>query len=242
MNLIAGILLLSSLTCADRSRIGQQSLAQDTSTVYQMKNASSGGTGKFYKGREIAQVMGAGGAGWLERNERQQEENTQLAISKLPLSPNSVVADIGAGTGYFTFQIARQIPDGKVLAVEVQDEFIGYLKNRGRELQINNVEVIKGTEKSANLPSNSVDLAIMIDVYHELLFPQEMLLSIKNALKPGGKLLMLEYRAEDPDIAIKKLHKMSVAQVDKEMQANGFRLLKKEDFLPIQHFLLFEKR
>lgn len=218
-----------------------QPKTQQQSAVYTIKEASADGTGKFYFGREIATVMGATGANWLERNNRQQEENTALAIDKLPITANSVVADIGAGTGYYTFRIAKKVPQGKVYAVEVQDEFIRYLNQKKKELNQQNVQVIKGSATSPNLPAASVDLAIMVDVYHELLFPHEVLQALHKALKPGGKLLLLEYRAEDPTIAIKELHKLSVAQANKELAANGFKLYERKEFLPIQHFLLYEK-
>ncbi len=209
--------------------------------VYSTISATADGTGKVYFGREIATVMGAAGADWLERNNRQQEENTALAISKLPINPTSVVADIGAGTGYYTFRIAKKVPQGKVFAVEVQDEFIQYLNQKKKELGQQNVQVIKGTETSPNLPDASVDLAIMVDVYHELLFPHEVLQALHKALKPNGKLLLLEYRAEDPTIEIKELHKLSVTQANKELAANGFKLFQRSEFLPIQHFLLYQK-
>ncbi len=209
--------------------------------VYTRKTASADGSGKVYFGREIATVMGAAGADWLERNDRNQEENTTLAISKMPVSKNAVVADIGAGTGYYTFRIAKKVPQGKVFAVDVQDEFITYLNQKKKQLNQQNVQVIKGSETSVNLPENTVDLAFMVDVYHELLYPHEVLQSLRKALKPDGKLLLLEYRAEDPAIAIKELHKMSVAQVNKEMTANGFKLIDRKEFLPIQHFLLYQK-
>lgn len=208
---------------------------------YTTKEASADGTGKFYFGREIATVMGAAGADWLERNNRQQEENTALAISNLPVTANSTVADIGAGTGYYTFRIAKKVPQGKVYAVDVQDEFIRYLNQKKKELNQQNVQVIKGTTTSPNLPDASIDLAIMVDVYHELLFPHEVLQALHMALKPGGKLLLLEYRAEDPAIEIKELHKLSVPQANKELAANGFKLYQRKEFLPIQHFLLYEK-
>lgn len=210
-------------------------------TVYTAKTATADGTGKVYFGREIATVMGAAGAEWLERNNRQQEENTALAISKMPLNAASVVADIGAGTGYYTFKIAKKVPQGKVYAVDVQDEFISYLNQKKNELHQQNVEVIKGTATSPNLPDAAVDLAIMVDVYHELLYTHEVLQALRKALKPGGKLLLLEYRAEDPAIEIKELHKMSVTQANKELAANGFRLEQRSEFLPIQHFLLYKK-
>lgn len=186
-------------------------------------------------------MMSTGGADWLERSTRQQEEDADAAIAALPLSPTSNVADIGAGTGYYTFRLARRVPDGKVYAVEVQDEFIASLKDRARREGAANVTVVKGGEQSPNLPEASIDLAIMVDVYHELSYPREMLQALHRALKPDGKLLLLEYRAEDPSIPIKALHKLSVAQSKKELAANGFILAENKDFLPIQHYLLFQK-
>jgi ubiquinone/menaquinone biosynthesis C-methylase UbiE len=208
---------------------------------YTYKQHSEGGIGKIYVSREIAQVMGSEGAAWLDRKDREKEENSNLAINKMDLLPTSIVADIGAGTGYYTFKIAQRVPDGKVYAVEIQDEMIRYLNERKNELGSTNVEVIKGDAKSPHLPDSSIDLAIMIDVYHELEYPKEMLQYISKALKSNGKILLLEYRAEDPNIPIKPLHKMSVAQVNKEMAANGFKLYYDGEFLPIQHFLLYQK-
>ena len=210
-------------------------------SIYTYKTPHPDGTGKVYMGREIAHVMSAAGADWLERSTRQQEEDADAAIAALPLSTNSVVADIGAGTGYYTFRIARRVPQGKVYAVEVQDEFVAALKNKAKSDDLSNVTVVKGDEKSPALPDASVDLAIMVDVYHELSYPHEMLQALHNALKPDGKLLLLEYRAEDASIPIKELHKLSVAQATKELSANGFALAEKKDFLPIQHYLLFRK-
>lgn len=214
---------------------------QTTSEAYSTKEPHRDGIGKVYMGREISGIMGAGGGNWLERDTRQEEENVALAIANMELNPESVVADIGAGTGYYTFRIAPNVPQGKVYAVEVQDAFVSALKESKRKLVYSNVEVVKGGSQDINIPANSLDLAIMVDVYHELEYPQEMLQSVREALKPGGKLLLLEYRAEDPAIPIKELHKMSVEQANKELNANGFKLYKQEDFLPIQHFLLYEK-
>jgi ubiquinone/menaquinone biosynthesis C-methylase UbiE len=210
-------------------------------TGYTYKQATRDGKGKVYMGREIAQVMSFEDAEWLERNNREQEENTALAISKLPINAHSVVADIGAGTGYYTFRIAPKVPEGKVYAVEIQDDAIKYLKNRSVTLKQNNVVVVKGGERTPNLPDNTIDLAMMVDVYHELLYPHEMLQAIRRSLKPGGKLLLLEYRAEDPKVEIKELHKMSIAQANKELKANGFHLVQDGEFMPIQHFLVYQK-
>ena len=214
---------------------------QQSDSVYTYHTPSRDGKGKFYKGREIAQVMSFEGAAWLERNNRQKEENTELAISKLPITANSVVADIGAGTGYYTFKIAPKVPLGRVYAVEIQDDAIKYLKNKALSLKDKNIVVVKGSETEPNLPFNTIDLAMMVDVYHELLYPREMLQAIRKALKPHGKLLLLEYRAEDPAVAIKELHKMSIKQVGKEMAANGFHLVEDGEFMPMQHFLVYQK-
>jgi SAM-dependent methyltransferase len=208
---------------------------QVESSIYTYQDPEPGGTGKMYMGREIARVMSFRGKDWLEREGRPQEENTDLAISELPVTKNSIVADIGAGTGYYTFRIAPKVPEGKVYAVEIQEDAIEYLKTRSRNLEISHVEAVQGSEKSPNLPENTLDLAIMVDVYHELLYPQEMLQEIKQSLKPNGKLLLIEYRGEDPKLGIKKLHKMTVEQVDKELTANGFRLVQNG------HFLVYEK-
>ena len=211
-------------------------------TIYTYQKASADGIGKFYKGREISQVMGASGSDWLERDDRQQEENTNLAIEKIDLAPNGVVADIGAGTGYYSFKLSSKVPRGKVFAVEIQDELISYLENRKSLLKDSIVEIVKSSALSPNLPDGAIDLAIMVDVYHELEFPHEMLQSVRRSLKNGGKILLIEYRGEDPAVPIKALHKTTVAQLTKELQANGFQLNYKGDFLPIQHFLLYEKK
>lgn len=215
---------------------------QPNTNVYSYKTASRGGTGKIYMGREIAQVMSFDGVDWLERNSRTQEENTNLAIAKLPLNKNSIVADIGAGSGFYTYRMASKVPNGKVYAIEIQDDAIAYLQKKNKELNVSNVTVVKGAEQNLNLSPASLDLAIMVDVYHELLYPMEYLQSIKQALKPGGKLLLLEYKAEEPGVEIKKEHKMSVAQVKKELKANGFKMVQNGQFLPLQHFLVFQKQ
>ncbi|WP_316848683.1 class I SAM-dependent methyltransferase [Pedobacter agri] len=218
----------------------QITVAQEQST-YTFKKPSANGTGKVYMGREIAHVMSFEGVEWLERNSRIQEENTNLALVSLPLKNNSIVADIGAGSGFYTFRVAQRIPKGKIYAVEIQDEAITFLKKKASDDRYANVAVIKGNEQSPNLPANSLDLAFMVDVYHELQYPAAYLNALKKALKPNGQLLLLEYKAEDPAVAIKPEHKMSVTQVKKELSANGFKLIKNGTFLPLQHFLLFKK-
>ncbi len=230
---------LMFVSCAGKPAV--QQLQQKADSVYQYKTPSYGGTGKFYKGREIAEVMSFEGADWLERNSRQKEENTALAIARLPINAGSVVADIGAGTGYYTFRISPKVPQGKVYAVEIQNDAIAYLKKHSQELKYNNVTVVKGTAQSPDLPAGSIDLAVMVDVYHELIYPHEYLQALRRSLKPHGKLLLLEYRGEDPAVEIKELHKTSIKQVNKELTANGYHLVQDGEFLPIQHFLVFEK-
>lgn len=212
-----------------------------TENDYSHKEPSRDGIGKIYRGREIAHVMGFHGVAWLERDSREEEENTKLTISKLPINENSKVADVGAGSGFYTFRIADKVPKGKVYAVDIQQEALNYIKNKAEKQKVDNVITVLGTEKSPNLPENTLDLVIMVDVYHELAFPKEMLENIKKSLNPTGKLLLIEYRGEDPKVAIKPLHKMTVEQVKKELEANGFKLTTNGQFLNIQHFLLFEK-
>jgi len=213
--------------------------AQQPVDGYTKKQPSSNGTGKVYLGREIAQVMSFEGFSWLERDTRSQEENTNLAISRLPVGKTTVVADIGAGSGFYTFRIAPKVK--QIYAVEIQDDAIKYLRDKSKELKLTNVVVVKGSDKSPGLPQNTVDLVVMVDVYHELLFPREVLQAIKKSLKPKGKLLLIEYKAEDPQVAIKEEHKMTVKQVTKELSANGFNLIQNGQFMPIQHFLVFQK-
>lgn len=218
-----------------------QSTADEQDSVYTYQSPSPGGIGKFYMGREIAGIMDFSGKDWLERQSRAQEENTDLAIENLPISTGSIVADIGAGSGFYTFRIAPKVALGKVYAVEIQEDAIRFLENRSKELGYDHVIPVQGGEKSPNLPDNSIDLAIMVDVYHELEYPVEMLASIKQSLKPRGKLLLIEYRGEDTEIRVRALHKMTVVQVEKELAANGFKLVQNGQFMNIQHFLVFEK-
>lgn len=201
------------------------------------------GTGKFYMGREIAQVMGPGGIPWLDRAGRDEEEKPEVVIEALNLRGGETVVDLGAGSGYFTFRIAPKVgPRGKVLAVEIQDEMIDALRRRAKEQKVANVEIIKGTESDPHLPASSVDVVLMVDVYHELAYPFEVMTAVHRALKPGGRVVFVEYRQEDPKVQIKALHKMSVAQLEKEMQAVGLARLRTVETLPWQHIVIFGKR
>jgi ubiquinone/menaquinone biosynthesis C-methylase UbiE len=199
------------------------------------------GIGKYYMGREISYVMGHLAAGWLERPEREREEKPSALMKNLELAPDAVVADIGAGSGYFTFRLAEKVPQGKVFAVDIQPEMIALLKRGMRERQLTNVEPLLSEEKDTKLPRGAVDGILLVDAYHEFSYPREMLASMYWALKPGGRVYLLEYRAEDPLVPIKPLHKMSQEQAKKEYAASGFRWLETRDFLPRQHFMIFER-
>lgn len=235
LSIVLGLSFVFSFSCSAQNK------PQKQDSAYTYKNASYDGIGKVYMGREISFVMGFEGRAWLERQSREQEESVSLAIENLPITTESVVADLGAGSGYYTFRIAPKVPQGKVYAVEIQDDAIQFLQSRSKELGFENVIPVKGTEISPNLPENSVDLVFLVDVYHELEYPVEMLAAIRKALKPEGKLLLIEYRGEDPAVAIKPLHKMTVKQVEKELSANGFKLVENGQFMKIQHFLVFGK-
>lgn len=229
------------LTLLPHCEAQQNSAAASPETPYTFRSPSRDGTGKYYMGREISQVMGHLGAGWLERPEREQEENVSQAIQNMQLQPGEHLADIGAGSGYYTFRIARQVPGGKVYAVDIQPEMLDLMRRKIRNDEIGNVELVKGDEKSPNLPENSVDMVLMVDVYHELAYPREMMQEIVAALKPGGRFVLLEYRMEDPQVPIKRLHKMSLKQAVKEMQAVGLKLRENKENLPWQHFMVFVK-
>lgn len=216
---------------------------QDTAQGYARVPASADGIGKSYMGREIANVMGWQGARWLERSNRAQEERPDLLLRELSLQPGMWVADVGAGTGYYTWQFARQVGShGRVYAVDVQPEMIALLNQGMKQRGISNVVSVLGTERDTRLPAETIDLAIMVDVYHELEYPRELLSSIVCALKPGGRVVFVEYRAEDPAVPIKALHKMSEAQVRREATAQGLAWERTSASLPIQHAIVFRKR
>jgi SAM-dependent methyltransferase len=202
---------------------------------------SPDGIGKTWMGREISQVMGHPGIGWLERDNREKEEAPSKAIALLELAPDAVIADIGAGSGYYSFRIAPKIPRGRVVAVDIQPEMLAFLKKESARLGIANVQPHLGAIDDVKLPPGSLDAALMVDAYHEFDHPVEMLASLRLALKPKGRIYLLEYREEDPKVPIKPHHKLSEAQARKEFEAAGFRFVVNKPDLPWQHLLIFEK-
>ncbi len=199
------------------------------------------GTGKYYRGREISQVMGHRGAQWLERKSRIDEEAPDQVIEAMRLSPDAVVADIGAGTGYFTFRLAALVPAGRVYAVDIQPEMLAIIRKRMQRCSVENIIPVKGEADDPRLPDRAVDAVLLVDAYHEFAYPYEMMSGIVRSLRPGGKVFLIEYRGEDPRIPIKPLHKMTQHQAIEEMQAVGLVWVETRHFLPTQHFMVFEK-
>jgi len=212
-----------------------------TSAIYTECRPSPDGIGKVYMGREIAQVMGHQAADWLERPEREQQERTDLLVNNMDLKPADVVADIGAGTGYFSFRMAIKVPQGKVLAVDIQQEMLDLLDKAAKDKGVANVQSVLGTITDPKLPEGGVDVALMVDAYHEFDHPREMMEAIFKSLKPGGRVVLVEYRGEDANVPIKPHHKMSEAQAKKEMAAVGLRHVETREMLPWQHLMIFQK-
>ena len=202
------------------------------------------GIGKLYFGREIAQVMGHQGAGWLERPEREEEERTDLLVEALAFRRGEVVADVGAGSGYFSWRMAQKVgPEGRVYAVEIQQEMLDILMANMRRRDVEAiVQPVVGTASDPKLPAGSVDTILLVDVYHEFDYPYEMTRAMIRALKPGGRLVLVEYRGEDPEVPIKPLHKMTIAQVRKEMSVHPIEFEQTIATLPRQHIIVFRKR
>ena len=214
-------------------------IAQDRYTV---KPGDPNGIKKWYMGRQIAYVMSHFGIDWLERQEREIEENTTQLLKNLAVKPGMIIADIGAGSGYHSTLLSKMVGDGKVYAVDVEPEMIAYLNDRIKLEGIKNIVPVLSTEQKVSLPSNSIDMMLLVDVYHEFSFPYEMALSMLDALKPGGKLVLVEFRAEDPAVPIKTIHKMGEQQAVKEFKAAGFSFEKNISNLPWQHCLVFSKK
>jgi FkbM family methyltransferase len=218
--------------------ISSTALSQDR---YEYHDGDMDGIGKWYMGREIAYVMSHYGISWLERPEREKEERVSMLLKNMDLKPGMEVADIGAGSGFHAVRMAKMVGDSKIYAVDVEPKMIDYLNKRIKEEGYKNIITILGKEKSVELPASSIDIMLMVDVYHELSFPYEIARSMLDALKPGGKLFLIEYRAEDSSVPIKQVHKMTQKQAVKELKVTGFSFVKNMGNLPWQHCLVFTK-
>ena len=208
---------------------------------YKIKTGDPNGINKWYMDRQIAQVMSHYGIDWLEREEREMEENTSLLLKNLAVKPGMIIADIGAGSGYHSALLSKMVGSGKVFAVDVEPEMIAYLNERIKQEKLSHILPVLSTEQKLSLPENTIDMMLLVDVYHEFSYPYEMALSMLAALKPGGKLVLVEFRSEDPTVPIKTIHKMSEAQAIKEFKAAGFIFDKNIDNLPWQHCMVFTK-
>jgi SAM-dependent methyltransferase len=209
--------------------------------LYELVTASADGIGKRFMGREIAKVMGHPAIGWLEREEREREEAPSKALLALQLQPTDVIADIGAGSGYYAFRMTNLVPQGSVVAVDIQQEMLDFVTEQAASKGVKNLRTHLGKFDDVALPEASIDAALMVDAYHEFSHPAEMLRSLHRALKADGRIYLLEFRAEDPRVPIKPLHKMTEAQAVAEFSALGFRLLSNRSHLPWQHFMVFGK-
>jgi SAM-dependent methyltransferase len=232
--------LLVSASCSGEAP-DDAGAATAASADYQYVEPSRDGIGKVYMGREISHVMGHRGAGWLERSSRVKEERTDLLLDNLPVQPDSVIVDLGAGTGYFSAPMAKRATAGRVLAVDLQTEMLEIIAARSERENIDNIEPVLATEQDPNLPPDTVDLVLIVDAYHEFSHPREVLSRVFTSLKPGGRIYLVEYRGEDPQVPIKPLHKMTQAQARLELEDIGLRWVETLDFLPQQHVLVFER-
>ena len=237
MKKIFRLLLLCTLVIP-LSNCNSQKSKEDT---YTYKTGDWNGIGKWYMGRQIARVMGYQGMGWLERPEREAEERTSLLLENMNIQPGDTIADIGAGSGYHVFRMAKLAQEGIIYAVDIQEEMLAEINRKTKNDGVTNVEAVLGSEKSVNLADNSVDKVLIVDVYHEIAFPKELMESLYRAMRPDAELFLIEYRAEDPTVPIKKIHKMSEAQAVLEMKAAGLKLKENIGNLPWQHCMVFVK-
>ena len=232
LSLLFALIVPSSLVLAQGAPEG---------TYVDAPQRSTGGIGRFYMGREISGVMGYQAAQWLERPQRTHEEMPDEVVANLNLRPTDVVGDIGAGSGFFSFRMAKLLPQGKVLAVDIQPQMLAMIEERKAAEGVTNIEGILGDIDDTKLPEAAVDVVLLVDAYHEFSHPWEMMQSIVSALKPGGRVVLLEYREEDASVPIRPHHKMSQAQVKKEMAVFDLNFVETLDFLPWQHMMIFSK-
>lgn len=233
------LLCVLAATGCDGPEAGRGDIAADLYEEGESRHEN--GTGRFYMDREIAEVAGVDRQEWLERPERETEELPNRVVRALELRPDDVVADIGAGTGYFTFRISPHVPEGQVFAVDIEEEMLELIRERMERRGVHNVVPIRGTVRDPNLPEDSVDVALIVFTYTQFSHPHEMMVHIREALKPGGHVVLVEYRGEDPTIPASPVYTITEAQARKELQSAGLRWRETRDILPQHHFMVFEK-
>ena len=219
----------------------QQEAIEGEASQYTYREPGEFGIGKIYMGREIGVVMSPEGACWLDRAGRAEEERPDLVLEAMEIEPDWVVADIGAGSGYYTFRLSSRLSQGRVLAVDIQPRLLQLIEERSALAGIANVEVVLGTIEDAGLSASTVDAVLLVDSYHEFSHPREMMESIVRALGPGGRLFLVEFRGEDTDLAVPAVHKMTEAQARSELEAAGLGWVENRSVLPLHHFLVFRK-
>ncbi|MEH6593261.1 MAG: class I SAM-dependent methyltransferase [Halioglobus sp.] len=236
----AGLITLLTLTLLDLPLIAEADERQDNA-YYQIVSPSPDGIGKVYMGREISHVMGHLGADWLERPAREREERTDLILQNMDLKKTDHVVDLGAGTGYFSFPMARQLTAGKVLAVDIEPQMLKRIEQRKAADGVDNIDTVLASETDPNIPISIVDVVLLVDAYHEFSHPREVMDAVVKGLKQGGRVILVEYRGEDRKVPIKHLHKMTQQQAKKEMRAVGLQWLRTDHYLPQQHVMIFTK-
>lgn len=237
----AALLILWSAGFGCDSPDSESGVAASNAHYEQRESARPQGTGRIYMGREIAEITGVGRQEWLERPERETEELPNRVVRALELRPDDSVADIGAGTGYFTFRISPHVPDGKVFAVDIEKEMLAMIRSRADERGVTNVVPVLGTETDPNLPDDSLDVALIVFTYTQFTYPREMMENLRRALVPGGRVVLVEYRGEDPTIPVSPLYTLTEDQAKQELTAAGLRWRETRDILPQHHFMVFEK-
>jgi ubiquinone/menaquinone biosynthesis C-methylase UbiE len=208
---------------------------------YVSAEPSEFGIGRFYMGREIGVIMSPEGAEWLDRGTRAREERPDLVLEAMQIEPDWVVADIGAASGYYTFRLSAKVPEGRVLAVDIQPDLLQLIEERCALAGIGNVETVLGSVEDPGLPESTVDAVLLVDSYHEFSHPREMMTAIVRALRPGGRIFLVEFRGEDAELPVPPLHKMTEAQARLELEAAGLEWVENRTVLPLHHFLVFRK-
>lgn len=235
------LLLLFSAALVLGPAVTASLMSAEPRSTYTSGKKTRDGIGKYYFGREIAHFMTHEGAPWLEREDRDHEERPDLVLEALKLQPGQIVADVGCGTGYFSWRLARAVaPGGRVYGVEIQPEMLEQFARNMKAREVENAIGVLGTAEDPRLPE-PIDLVLMVDVYHELSHPAEMMKALCERLKPGGRVALVEYRGEDPDLPIKLLHKMTEPQIKKEMTALPLEYVETVQTLPRQHLVIFRK-